>query len=33
MNNPVQTQLLVNQVLDVIWPWLPPHLLEALAYV
>lgn len=31
--DPIQTQLLINQVLDVIWPWLSPHILEALAYV
>lgn len=33
MNNPVQTQLALHAVLDVIWPILPPHVLEALAYV
>lgn len=33
MNNPVQTQLALHAVLDVIWPILPPHFLEALAYV
>lgn len=31
--DPIQTQLLINQVLDVIWPWLSSHILEALAYV
>lgn len=31
--DPIQTQLLINQVLNIIWPWLPPHILEALAYV
>lgn len=29
----VATQMVINQVLDVIWPWLSPHILEALAYV
>lgn len=31
--DPITTQLTINQVLDVIWPWLSPHILEALAYV
>lgn len=31
--DPITTQLTINQILNVIWPILPPHFLEALAYV
>ena len=31
--DPITTQLTIHQILDVIWPILPPHILEQLAYV
>lgn len=31
--DPITLQILINSALDVIWPILPPHVLEALAYV
>lgn len=30
--DPITTQIALNTVLDVIWPILPPHILEQLAY-
>lgn len=29
----VTLQITINHMLDVIWPILPPHILEALTYV
>ena len=31
--DPTLLQITINHALDVIWPILPPHVLEALAYV
>lgn len=31
--DPITTQIARNTMLDVIWPILPPHILEQLAYV
>lgn len=31
--DPITLQITINHVLDVIWPILPPHILEQLAYV
>lgn len=31
--NTVMTQIAINLLLDVVWPLLPPSLLEQLAYV
>lgn len=31
--NTVMTQIAINSLLDVVWPLLPPALLEQLAYV
>lgn len=31
--NTVMTQITINSLLDVVWPLLPPSLLEQLAYV
>lgn len=31
--DPVLLQLTINHVLDVIWPVLPPYVLDALQYV
>ena len=31
--NTVMTQIAINSLLDVVWPLLPPSLLEQLAYV
>ena len=31
--DPTLWQITINHVLDVIWPILPPHILEQLAYV
>ena len=31
--DPITTQLTIYQILDVIWPILPPQILEQLAYV
>ncbi len=31
--DPVATQIAINAVLDVIWPIMPTHILEQLAYV
>lgn len=31
--DPTLLQITINQILNVIWPILPPHVLEALAYV
>lgn len=31
--DPTLLQITINSMLDVIWPILPPHVLEALAYV
>lgn len=31
--NTVMMQIAINSLLDVIWPILPPHILEQLAYV
>ena len=33
MSDVVTTQMMINSLFGVIWPWLPPHILEALAYV
>lgn len=29
----ITAQIIINSVLDVIWPILPPHILEQLTYV
>lgn len=31
--DPITLQIFINHVLNAIWPILPPHVLEALAYV
>ena len=31
--DPITTQIAIHQILDVIWPILPPQILEQLAYV
>lgn len=31
--DPIQTQLLINQVLDAFWWLLPPHILDVIAFV
>ena len=33
MNTAVMTQIAIHAVLDVIWPFLPPVVLQQLAYV
>ena len=31
--DPITAQIAIHAMLDVIWPTLPPHILEQLAYV
>lgn len=31
--DPITAQIVINSMLNVIWPLLPPHILEQLAYV